>query len=376
MKSSQLIVRILLCFVSLVLWAGAQATGQNSPAGAGGPGNGQGPIIIPRKTPPPPHAGTLGPAQPTKAPSPEYTYHVNVPEVRIPVTVETNDGNFIGNLRRRNFQLWENGKPQKILGLNYTNQAPMTAVLLVEYRNTWWPFLYHILEASYTFTGQLEPKDWVALVTYDIKPHIVVDFTHNKQAIYAGLNSLYFPGFSEGDLYDSLAWTIDRLQGVKGHKIIVLVTTGLNTFSHINFGQIRKKVESARNITIYPVSIGWSIRQWLQENGYMGNMQDMDFIVGNSQLRYFAKWTGGRFYEPRFEGAYPDVFQSIAASVRNQYILSYRPTDTKLDGKFRKIKVKVIGNNGHKLRIVNRKGKKVKYKVIAQSGYRARLAVQ
>ena len=57
MKSSQLIVRILLCFVSLGLWAGAQATGQNSPAGAGGPGNGQGPIIIPRKTPPPPHAG-------------------------------------------------------------------------------------------------------------------------------------------------------------------------------------------------------------------------------------------------------------------------------------------------------------------------------
>lgn len=344
------------------------------PAAAQQP-NPNGPIIIPKKAPTAPQPPPPPPPKASKT-NPEYSFKVNVPEVALPVTVETDGGAFIPHLRKNNFRVLENGVPQQIDKVTYTSDAPMTVVLLVEFRSQWWPFIYRILEASYVFAQQLQKQDWMALVTYALRPHIVVDFTHNRQALYAGLNQQQIPGFSEADLYDSLAFVIRRMNGIKGRKVIVLVTDGRNTFSHLNFDQVTKIVADAHNISIFPVSIAWPLRQYLQENGMMGSMQDMNYIVGDNQLRYWAKLTGGRFYEPRFEGAYPDVFQDISATVRNEYVLYYRSTDRKLDGSFRKIKVSVVAPNGKPLKVVNQKGKVLKYKVIAKNGYYAPHAVQ
>lgn len=341
---------------------------------AGGPTGSTGPIIIPKKQP------TEEPAQAPKpkppAPKPEFSFAVNVPEVQLPVIVQTKQGNFIGHLRRDNFRIWEDGVQQKLDKVAYTNEAPMTAVMLVEFRNQWWPFLYEILNASYYFTDQLQPHDWVALMTYDIKPEVVVDFTHDKRAIFAGLRSLYFPGFSEANLFDALSDTIDRLDQVPGHKIIVLITTGRDTFSKLTFDQIRKKIQATQDITIFPVSIGWALREYLQTHGGMGPIGEMDYLQADNELTYFAKLTGGRFYQPRFEGDFPSTFNDIAGAVRNQYVLSYRPTNTKLDGTFRKLKIEVVGPDGQPLRVVNEKGKNLKYEVIAKNGYFSRHVVE
>ena len=375
------LLAIVLVLLSLgVLTAGLEAQtsdqgGQQSAPSAGGPQGGTGPIIIPKKTPSeaPPLPPPPPPAEPTK---PEYTFKLNVPEVQIPVTVQTKDGDFIGHLQKGNFRLWEDGVPQTLDALRTTSDAPMTVVLLVEFRNTWWPFLYQILEAGYSFTGTLQPQDWVALVTYDMRPHIVVDFTHDKRAIFAGLQTLQFPGFSEANLFDALSDTVDRLDGIKGHKMIVLITTGLDTFSRLTFGQIRKKLENTQDISIYAVSIGWALREWLDANGMLGSIAELDFLQADNQLRYFAQVTGGRFYQPRFEGAFNDAFQDIAAAVRNQYILAYHPTNRKMDGSFRKVKVEVVGPNGQPLKVVNQKGKDVKYMVQYKQGYESRHVVE
>ncbi|MGH9533669.1 MAG: VWA domain-containing protein [Terriglobales bacterium] len=337
--------------------------------------NTQGPMIIPKTAPPTPQPPPPPPPKAQPA-NPEYSFKVNVPEVALPVSVETNGGDFIGHLHKDNFRVLENGVPQQVDKVTYTTDAPMTVVLLVEFRSQWWPFIYRILEASSVFARQLQKQDWMALVTYDLQPHIVVDFTHNPQEIYAGLNEQQIPGFSEADLYDALAFVIDRMNSLRGRKVIVLITDGLNTFSHLNFDQIKKIVADAHNVSIFPVSIAWPLRVWLQENGMMSDMQDMNFIEGNNQLRYFAKLTGGRFYEPRFEGAFPDVFQDIGSAVRNEYVLYYRSTDRKLDGTFRKVQVAVVAPNGKPLKVVNQKGKPVKYKVVAKNGYYAPHAVQ
>ncbi len=379
--------RSLLAILLILLTMGAltcgldaqtpdQSGGQQPAPSAGGPQGGTGPIIIPKKKSPETAPTPPPPPPPAVATKPEYSFKVNVPEVQIPVTVETKDGDFIGHLQKGNFRIWEDGVPQAVDTVRTTNDAPMTVVILVEFRNTWWPFLYQILEAGYSFTGTLQPKDWVALVTYDMRPHIVVDFTHDKRAIFAGLQTLQFPGFSEANLFDALADTIDRLQGVKGHKMIVLITTGLDTFSRLTFGQIRKKVENTEDISIYSVSIGWALREWMQANGMMGSIAELDFLQADNELRYFSKVTGGRFYQPRFEGAFNDVFQDIAATVRNQYILAYHPTNRNMDGSYRKVKVDIVGPNGEPLKVVNQKGKNVKYVVQYKPGYESRHVVE
>ena len=75
---------------------------------------------------------------------------------------------------------------------------------------------------------------------------------------------------------------------------------------------------------------------------------------------------------PRFEGEMPGIFGSIAQSMRNQYVLTYRPSNPARDGKFRRIKVDLVDPaNNQPLRIVDEKGKPIKYQIIAKQGYTA-----
>jgi hypothetical protein len=87
----------------------------------------------------------------------------------------------------------------------------------------------------------------------------------------------------------------------------------------------------------------------------------------------FAKMTGGRWFSPRFQGELPEDFREISAAVRNQYTLTYRPTNAKLDGTYRKLKVEVVQTGTNKPLIVkDQKGKELKYQVLSREGYIAK----
>jgi hypothetical protein len=86
--------------------------------------------------------------------------------------------------------------------------------------------------------------------------------------------------------------------------------------------------------------------------------------------------TGGRFYQPRFEAEYSEIFHNIVGDIRNQYEIAFRPTNPKLDGSYRKLKVDVVAPDGSALRVRDQKGKDVKYQVIAREGYTAKQTVE
>jgi hypothetical protein len=86
--------------------------------------------------------------------------------------------------------------------------------------------------------------------------------------------------------------------------------------------------------------------------------------------------TGGRAYFPRFTGEMPDIFRDIAQTIRNQYLISYSPSNSAQDGSYRKIKVELVAENGGPLLIQNEKGKKLKYQLIHREGYRAKQVVE
>jgi hypothetical protein len=93
-------------------------------------------------------------------------------------------------------------------------------------------------------------------------------------------------------------------------------------------------------------------------------------------MNTFAKMTGGRAYFPRFQGELPEIFRDIGADIRNQYSLAYHPTNPKLDGTYRKLKVEVIAPDGGPLKVRDQHGKDVKYQVIAREGYTAKHVVE
>jgi VWFA-related protein len=348
---------------------------QDAPAGAGGPGGDVGPYAIPKKKdePPPPPA----PEKPKKIEGmPDYSIKVDVPLVNLDVLVTTKDGQFIPNLKKDNFRIFEDGQPQTISNFNQS-AAPITAVLLVEYASTNYNYMYEALNASYNFAATLKPDDWIAVVSYDMKPQILTDFTQDKRAVLGALNTLRIPGFSERNLFDALYDTIDRIENLEGRKYIILVSTGRDTFSKLNLDQILKKLKTTQNVTIYAVSIGRALREMMEARmGGGGGLITTDWLQADNQMNTFAHMTGGRAYFPRFDGELPEIFHDIGSDIRNQYTIAYHPTNPKLDGSYRKLKVELIAPDGGPLKVKDQKGKDVKFQIYARDGYTAKHQVE
>jgi VWFA-related protein len=380
---------LLMAGVTLTAPAQAQDTSpqppanpnkQDAPPEAGGPQNDIGPYVIPKKKeePPPP-----APEKPKKIENmPNYSISVQVPLVNLDVLVTTKDGQTIPGLKADNFRIMEDGAPQKIATFNQS-EAPITAVLLVEFASTTYGFMVEALNASYAFANTLKKDDWVAVISYDMKPQILADFTQDKRAVYAALNQLRIPGFAETNLFDAVFDTLDRIDRIEGRKYIILVTTGVDTFSKLTLDQILKKIKSTKDVTIYPISVGFAVREYCEVHHCTGQtrgmgipVSNMDYLQADNEMNTFARLTGGRAYFPRFQGELPGLFGEIGADIRNQYSITYHPTNTKLDGTYRKLKVELQAPDGGPLQVHDQKGKNVKYIVYAREGYTARQTVE
>jgi VWFA-related protein len=355
---------------------------QEAPPEAGGPQNDVGPYVIPKKKeePPPP-----APEKPKKIENmPDYSIKVDVPVVNLDVLVTTKDGQTVPGLLKDNFKIMEDGQQQQIATFNKT-QAPITAVLLVEFASTNYGFMREALNASYAFANTLQKDDWISVISYDVKPRIMTDFTQDKRAAFGALNEMrYTPTFTETNMFDALFDTLDRIDRIEGKKYIILVSTGFDSFSKLTLDQILKKVKSTKDVTIYPISVGFAVREYCEVNhctgytrgGGMVPVSRMDYLQGDNEMRTFATLTGGRAYFPRFQGELPDMFHEIGADIRNQYSISYHPTNPKLDGTYRKLKVELQAADGGPLKVKDQKGKDVKYIVYAREGYTAKHTVE
>ncbi len=379
-----------LAFVlaSAPLWAQQQAPPpppsttkpQTAPPEAGGPTGDTGPMALPKKgeappEPKPPKAGKI-------EGMPEYSIHVDTSLVQVPVMVATKDGQFIPGLKQGNFKVFEDGVEQKVAKFEIS-EAPITAVLLVEFSNKNYMFMDDALRASYAFADSLKKNDWVAVISFDMRSYILTDFTQDKRSVYEALNSLRIPGFSETNLFDALYDTLDRVAPIEGRKYVMLISSGCDTFSKMTYDKVLKKVRATPDVTIFTLSTGEVLRMWAESQGIgqgMGGLMpctsQMDYLQADNEMNTFAKLTGGRWFKPRFEGELPGIFRDIASDIRNQYVLSYHSTNPKLDGTYRKLKVEVTAPDGGPLKVKDQKGKDVKYTVIAREGYTAKHEVE
>jgi VWFA-related protein len=372
--------------LSLIPLAGqAQSAPQQQPPAqqpaddSAGPQTDNGPIVIRKKkeeeTPPP--APVAPPEPKVKNPNNEtYSLRVDVPIVNLDVNVILDKTHqFVPGLKANNFLVLEDGVPQTITSIRMA-QTPITAVMLLEFAANSYYFIRDMQNASFSFFNTLRPDDYVAVVTYDLKTHILTDFTNNKQIIGNALQSLIIPGFSDTNLFDALYETLDRVSRIEGRKYIILIGTGRDTFSRLTLDKILAKVKSTPNVTIFTIGTGALVRELADARGGMGPITRMDYLQAENQMRTFARLTGGLSFNPMFQGALPDIFSQINDSIRNQYVLTYRPTNTKNDGTYRHIEVKLVDNEGHPLQMQDEKHHALKYSVIARDGYRAKNEVE
>jgi VWFA-related protein len=299
--------------------------------------------------------------------APGFSISVTVPVVSVDVVVTDNNGNYLKDLKKENFRITEDGTVQTITNFA-PSEAPITIVLLVEFSKLGYQFFtYNAVNWAAGFLGTLKPNDWVALETFNMRPNVEVDFTHNREELLQGLSSLYFPPFSESNIFDAVSDVLDRIKDVKGKKAVLVLASGIDTFSRLTLDQTLKRIRET-DATIFTVGVA---EQFFinEQPGQFG--QQLTYIQAQNQLKTFAAMTGGRSWLPRFDGEIPSIMQEVATSLRNQYSMAYSPTNEALDGKYRKIKVDLLAPDGGPLTVQNEKGKKMKFQVYARQGYTA-----
>jgi VWFA-related protein len=229
-----------------------------------------------------------------------------------------------------------------------------------------------VIRPTAMFLSQfIHPEDYVSVIAYDLRPTPLTDFTNDPNRIQQVIRLLLMnqPAISESNLFDALKLTLiggrgdsvvlenskERTQEYSGmvavpgdrRRAVLLVASGLDTFSKINMDQTRKIVQNA-GIPIYIIGTGQLfVKKYgdMMDPGRGGNiggipMDRMTFLQADNTMKTFAKESGGAFYPVTFEGEVPDVLRSINALLRSQYSLAFKPDDTP-DGKSHKIVVKV-----------------------------------
>jgi Ca-activated chloride channel family protein len=294
--------------------------------------------------------------------------------VTLDVAVVDNKGHFIPGIPAGNFRLLEDNVPQQIRKVDM-GQAPMTVAMVIEFSNLfqryWGPAWYQTLQLAWGFAETLKPEDYVAVVAYDIRPEILTDFTTDKSKVREGLDRLKIAAFSEANLFDAITDTADRMSGIEGRKAIVLISSGIDTFSKITFDQTRKKLQES-GVPIYGIGLMQTLRELIDARGGMGSIQRMDFLQADNEMKTFAKETGGAAFFPRFYGEFPGIFQAIHQALRNQYVITYTTSNKTHDGAFRKLKVELVNPaTNEPLPVKDEKGKPIKYTIVAKAGYKA-----
>ena len=317
----------------------------------------------------PPKPDAQAPAQ--QAPQSGVSISVDVPVVTLDVVATTQHGDILSGLKKENFRILDDGVPQAITNFAPT-EAPITMVVLMQFSGNayGWFAAYARYWADALFPN-LQQKDWVALKTFDMKTRLEVDFTQDKDEVRNAIYHLYFPGFSESNVFDALLETVDQLKDVKGKKSILLLASGVDTFSKHTLDQTMKGLRGS-DVPIFCVGLGKTWTNFLESRGQLGS--HLNYLQAENQLRTFSQETGGYAWFPQFDGEIPDIFRSVAAFLRHQYSLSFTPSSGAKDGKFHKVKVELVAPDGGPLQVVDQKGKKQKYQVYAREGYQATAA--
>jgi len=290
-------------------------------------------------------------------------------------------GQIVMGLKKENFAIFEDNIQREVSNFS-TPEAPITVAVVLEYSKLGQrlgyagaggmePGQYEVLRPMAAFLQQFikPPDDYVSVVAYDMRPTPLTDFTNDPGRIGQVISLLLRnqPAFSEANLFDALKLTLSGgkadsvvlensekatqeyagMTSIQGRrKAVFLISSGIDTFSKINYDQARKIAQNA-GIPIYIIGTGNMFfkkygDQIGAQDGIAGNIDPgrMTFLQAQNTLRTFAEETGGAYFPITFEGEIGAALQSINAMMRNQYSLAYS-TGERRDGKRHKIVVKV-----------------------------------
>ena len=296
------------------------------------------------------------------------------------VVYDKKSGQIITGLKKENFAIFEDGKKVDIAQFA-TPEAPITVSVVVEYSK--WSEVFGYYASRGYEAGKFEvvrpvayflskfikpPDDYASVIAFDIRPTPITDFTNDPNRLRQTVDLLLRnnPAFRENNLFDSVKFALIGGKGdavvledskeeyadyggmidVKAkRRAIILVASGINTFSKTSYDGVRRIIQEA-GVPIYIISTGNLFYKLYEDrlpatDGIDGMPGRLTFLQAQNTMNTFAKESGGAHFPITFEGELPNALNSINALMRNQYSLAFDAGEKPKDGKKHKLEVKV-----------------------------------
>ncbi len=243
--------------------------------------------------------------------------------VTIKVSLHDLNGFSVPYLRRDNFAVYENGARLRDVDVEVEHASIALAVLIEMGGRSQQLNKVLASEAPYLARPILDvlgPSDRLAVFTYDDQLHTIVDFDTPHDKLEAAVRNLPQPRFSEANFYDAASAVLDRLDAVSGRRALLVISTGIDTFSRATFEEVLQKAEAAK-IPVYVLGIGDIARQAALDG--RGPLARIDWRTCTRQLETLARASGGRAYVDAATVAAPAIYDDIMEDLRVRYVITY-----------------------------------------------------
>ena len=256
---------------------------------------------------------------------------VDVDLVLVPVTITDPLNRLVTGLEKENFQLFDGNNPQEIRSFS-SEDAPVSLGVIFDSSGSMSSKMDRAKDAVVEFFKTANPQDEFFMITFSDEPEEVSDFTNSVDEIQNKL--VYAVPRKRTALLDAIYMGVSKMRQAKyAKKALLIISDGGDNHSRYTEGEIKALVKEA-DVMIYAIGI------------YDRYFQSQEERLGPALLTDVAELTGGRAFTVDNPNDLADVATKIGIELRNQYVLGYRPAKVVHDGKWRKIKVKLMPPKG------------------------------
>jgi Ca-activated chloride channel family protein len=270
----------------------------------------------------------------------KYVFRSQVNEVTLSATVLDSRHHLVTNLAPTNFVVYEDNQPQKITSFR-REDIPVSIGIVVDNSGSMRTKRAAVTKAVLNLVQASNPQDEVFVVNFNDDPYLDQDFTNKMESLREALDRVDSRGGTA--LYDAVIASADHLAkgAKKDKKVLLVVTDGVDNESRESLELAIRKVQDDKGPTIYTI-------------GILGD--EPGIKRAKRALQSLSDQTGGVAFFPKDLAEVDEISQEVARDIRNQYSLTYKPTNPRSNGGYRKVKVEARAPGYKDLQVLTRDG--------------------
>src|SRR6476646_233171 len=270
----------------------------------------------------------------------QYVFRSQVNEVVLPVIVTDTRRHIVTKLDKNNFQVFEDGQPQTIVRFS-REDVPVSIGIVVDNSGSMRTKRSAVTKAVLNLIQASNPQDEAFVVNFNDDSYLDQDFTNSTSPLREALNQVDSRGGTA--LYDAVIASADHLaKGAKKEKkVLLVITDGVDNESRESLESAIRKVQDDQGPIIYTI-------------GILGD--EPGIKRAKRALQSLSDQTGGVAFFPKDLQEVDEISQEVARDIRNQYSITYKPTNPRTNGGYRKVRVEARAPGYKDLQVRTRDG--------------------